>query len=295
MNEQINPALNKPSASAKLTLLPPQNLAGPALSAVTMVMTFLACLALGSSLLADRAADRWLQRATSALSVQIVETEQLTAEEQLPNVMRELRATPGLDSIRVLQRNDLVALLEPWLGTGNIGEDMPLPILIELTPATGQAPPLKALAAQIKAVAPGAQLDTHGRWREMLESTATALQLFAALVLAMVTLATATVILFATRAGLLANEEIIQVLHQIGAQDGYISRRFELHFIRVVALAALAGLAAAWVFFYTLGGLVAEARHADFLVYLLPMPVAAILLSWQVTRRYVLARLKASL
>lgn len=282
-------------SQTKLTLLPPQNLAGPALSAVTMVMTFLACLALGSSLLADRAADRWLTRATSALSVQIVETEQLTAEEQLPNVLRELEATPGLAAIRVLERDDLVALLEPWLGAGNIGEDMPLPLLIELTPAAKGQVPVDALAAQIKAVAPGARLDTHGRWREMLESTANALQLFAALVLTMVSLATATVILFATRAGLLANEEIIQVLHQIGAHDGYISRRFEAHFVRVVGLAALLGLAAAWLFFYTLGGLVTEARHIGFLVYLLPMPLAAIILSWQVTRRYVLARLKASL
>ena len=84
------------SRAAKITLLPPESLAGPALSAVTMVMTFLACLALGCSLLADRAADRWLQRATSALSVQIVETANFSAEEQLPNVLRELRAAPGI-------------------------------------------------------------------------------------------------------------------------------------------------------------------------------------------------------
>jgi cell division transport system permease protein len=281
--------------ASKITILPPENLAGPALSAVTMVMTFLACLALGCSLLADRAADRWLQRATSALSVQIVETGTLTAEEQLPNVLRELEAAPGIDAIRVLTRDDLVALLEPWLGTGNIGEDMPLPLLIEVTPNADNPPATNALAAQIRAVAPGARLDTHGRWRETLESTANALQLFAALVLTMVTLATAMVILFATRAGLLANEEIIHVLHQIGAQDGYISRRFEAHFIRRTALAATAGLAAAFIFFYTLGGLVAEARSADFLVLLLPMPIAAIVLSWQVTRRYVLRRLKQEL
>ena len=260
-----------------------------------MVMTFLACLALGCSLLADRAADRWLTRATSALSVQIVETGTLSAEEQLPNVLRELRAAPGIDAIRVLSRDDLVALLEPWLGTGNIGEDMPLPLLIEVTPNADNPPATQALSAQIRAIAPGARLDTHGRWRETLESTANALQLFAALVLTMVTLATAMVILFATRAGLLANEEIIHVLHQIGAHDGYISRRFEGHFIRRTALAAVLGLAAAFIFFYTLGGLVDEARHADFLALLLPMPLAAIFLSWQVTRRYVLRRLRAQL
>ena len=91
------------SGSSKITILPPQSLAGPALSAVTMVMTFLACLALGCSLLADRAADRWLTRATSALSVQIVETGTLSAEEQLPNVARIARRA-GMGKIRVLSR-----------------------------------------------------------------------------------------------------------------------------------------------------------------------------------------------
>lgn len=283
------------SAEMKPTLLPPENLAGPALSAVTMVMTFLACLALGCSILADRAADRWLARATSAISVQIIETTQLTAEDQLPAVLREIQATPGIGNSRLLERNDLVALLEPWLGTGNISEDMPLPLLIEIIPAQDQKIPTAALSARLKAVAPGARLDTHGRWRETLESTARALELFAALVLTMVTLATATVILFATRAGLLANEEILNVLHQIGAHDGYISRRFEGHFVRVVSLAAIAGLAAALVFFYALGGLVAEARDVNFLIYLTPLPLAAIVLSWQVTRRYVLRNLRAQL
>lgn len=283
------------SGEIKPTLLPPENLAGPALSAVTMVMTFLACLALGCSILADRAAERWLARATSAMSVQIIETTQLTVEDQLPAVLREIQATPGIGSSRVLQRDDLVALLEPWLGTGNIGEDMPLPLLIEIIPAKGKNLPSASLSARLKAVAPGARLDTHGRWRETLEGTAKALELFAALVLAMVTLATATVILFATRAGLLANEEILNVLHQIGAQDGYISRRFEGHFVRVVSLAAIAGLAAALVFFYALGGLLAEARDPSFLIYLTPLPLAAIVLSWQVTRRYVLRNLRAQL
>lgn len=283
------------AGTVKPTLLPPENLAGPALSAVTMVMTFLACLALGCSILAERAADRWLARATSAISVQIIETTQLSAEDQLPAVLREIQATPGIGTSRILPRDDLVALLEPWLGTGNIGEDMPLPLLIEIIPAESAKLPTASLSARLKAVAPGARLDTHGRWRETLEGTARALELFAALVLAMVTLATATVILFATRAGLLANEEILNVLHQIGAHDGYISRRFEGHFVRVVSLAAMAGLAAALVFFYALGGLIAEARDLNFLIYLTPLPLAAIVLSWQVTRRYVLRNLRAQL
>ncbi|MEC7234593.1 MAG: hypothetical protein VXV84_05780, partial [Pseudomonadota bacterium] len=73
----------KRGASAT-ALLPPRNMAGPALLAVTLVMTLLACLALGSTVLVDRAAERWLTRATSAVSIQIVETRNQTADDQLP-------------------------------------------------------------------------------------------------------------------------------------------------------------------------------------------------------------------
>ena len=88
-------------------LLPPRNMAGPALLAVTLVMTLLACLALGSTVLVDRAAERWLTRATSAVSIQIVETRSQTADEQLPAVLRELSATPGVANFRVLDKASL--------------------------------------------------------------------------------------------------------------------------------------------------------------------------------------------
>lgn len=280
---------------SKTSILPAKSLAGPALMAVTMVMTFLACLALGSTLLADRAASRWLTRATSAMSIQIVETVTQSAEEQVPAVLRQLRDTPGLQSIKVLEKSDLIRLLEPWLGEGNISEDLPLPVLIEITPNANQSLNTQALAAEIKAVAPGAQLDTHGRWRQTLETTAAALRLIAVLVLAMVTLATGTVILFATRAGLLANEEILHVLHQIGAQDSFISRRFEAHFTSATLTAALAGLFAAWGFFYVVSALVIEAGSLLFLITLTPVPFGAVLISWLVTRIYVMRRLKSGI
>tara|TARA_X000000950_G_scaffold227364_1_gene274471 strand:- start:50 stop:910 length:861 start_codon:yes stop_codon:yes gene_type:complete len=273
-------------------LLPPRNMAGPALLAVTVVMTLLACLALGSALLVDRAADRWLARATSAVSVQIVETRSQTADEQLPVVLRELAATPGISNFRVLEKTELIKLLEPWLGEGNISDDLPLPLLIEVTPDTTGNFADAALRARLTAVAPGAQLDTHGRWRATLERMASALRFFAGLVLIMVTFATGTVILFATRAGLKTNEDILDVLHQIGAQDSFISRRFEKHFAKLTLIAATLGFLSAVAFFYALGSLVPDARTGSFLIYLLSIPAAAIPFSWQVTRYYVMATLK---
>lgn len=273
-------------------LLPPRNMAGPALLAVTLVMTLLACLALGSTVLVERAAERWLTRASSAVSIQIVETRNQTADEQLPTVLRELSATPGVANFRVLDKSELVRLLEPWLGAGNISTDLPLPLLIEVTTERAEKFAEAALRARLAAVAPGAQLDTHGRWRESLERMSRALRFFAGLVLVMVTLATGTVILFATRAGLKTNEDILDVLHQIGAQDSFISRRFEKHFVKLTIIASTLGFLAALAFFYALGALVPDARSSGFLVYLISVPAIAVPFSWQVTRYYVMTSLK---
>ena len=273
-------------------ILPRRNMAGAALSAVTLAMSFLACLALGGSLLADRAAERWLKRASSAMTVQIVDTRNQTAAEQLPAIMRVLETAAGVAEARVLTRNELVALLEPWLGAGNVGDDLPVPLLVEITPDS-TVPAADALAAELAAVAPGARLDTHGHWRATLAAAAGALRAAAVGVLALVAFATATVIVFATRAGLLANRDILDVLHQIGATDGFIARRFESHFVRVGTLAASGGFLAALGVFYALGGLIADARAPQFLLPLAAIPLALIAACWSVTRFYVFRNLAA--
>jgi len=97
-------------------ILPRASLAGPTLGAVTMVMSFLACLALGAAVLVGLSSDRWLSRATSAMTVQILDAPPLTAEDQQAAVMRELDQFPGVVAARILDREDMIDLLEPWLG-----------------------------------------------------------------------------------------------------------------------------------------------------------------------------------
>ena len=64
------------------------------------------------------------------------------------------------------------------------------------------------------------------------------------------------------------------MLHQIGAHDSYISRRFEGHFVRLTLLAALSGTLAACLFFYLFGTILPDARNSDLYIWLLPVPSA---------------------
>ena len=57
----------------------------------------------------------------------------------------------------------------------------------------------------------------------------------------LIAVAAAAVVAFATRAGLAARREVVEVLHLSGAEDSFIARLFQVRFARMAALAGLFG------------------------------------------------------
>ena len=94
-------------------------------------------------------------------------------------------------------------------------------------------------------MAPHAVLDDHGRWIERLRSTADVVVLGALVILALIAIGTAASVAFATRAGLAAHREIVQLLHLMGAQDRFIARAFERHYFLAAFAASAVGSALA--------------------------------------------------
>lgn len=276
-------------------ILPRGAIGGFALGVVMATMCFLACLALGAALLVDHAAAQWLKQASNAATVQIIEHGQQTAQEQLAPVLKILNRTPGIAQIRQVPQQDLIALLEPWLGKGNITDDLPLPLMIEVDLDAAQSLNQRALMIELKAIAPGAQLDTHGAWRNTLERAATLLRLLSGFILVLMLSATGTVLIFATRAALTANREILDVLHLVGASDHFIARQFGAHlFYQSLWASGLGFLLAALIFY--IGADISPLPLPQNLIFaLMSVPFASIFFCWFITRHYVLRTLRESL
>jgi cell division transport system permease protein len=203
-------------------------------------MAFLAALALAGWVGAASLAGPCQQGVGSALTVQVPRPTEPAATgsgTRLQRALALLVGTPGIAEAHALSDDELAELLRPWLGSGAERLALPLPAVIAVRladPGLG----LDALTRQLDAAAPGTLVESHGVWIGRLSALARSLQACAGLALLLVACVAAAVIAVATRAGLVARREAIEIVHGLGATDSYIAARFAG---RATMLAAIGG------------------------------------------------------
>jgi cell division transport system permease protein len=69
-------------------------------------------------------------------------------------------------------------------------------------------------------------------------------------ILLLVAAATTAIIVSATRSAMASNREIVEVLHFVGATDGFIAREFEKHFLTLGVRAGVLGAGCAMAVFF---------------------------------------------
>jgi cell division transport system permease protein len=291
----------------EINVLPRDRGAAP-LDFVIAVMAFLAALALGASLIADRATEGWRQGLAAKLTVQVVPPD---ADDARRILQREtdaaadlLRATPGIGTVKPLTDAELNALVAPWVGEDGITSDIPLPRLIDASITPGAQVDVAALAARLKRAAPHATLDDHSRWISRLSGIADTVRYSAYGILLLIAGATAAAVSFATRAGLDTHHEMVALLHQMGARAGFIARTVERHYFLSALVAASLGTLLAVALFLAAGGL--ERFGVDAVPFLPPLtlawwemfwllavPAVTALIAWATARISVLSVVRA--
>jgi cell division transport system permease protein len=210
---------------------------------VTMtVMCYLACLAIGAQILINRAVDSWTSGLSSEVTVHVREISAVDIEAELVKAVDLLKATPGVAGVEVLSREDAAKLLEPWLGSSNLDE-LPVPRLIRVLVDEARPPDFAALEQRLKTEVQGASLDTHRRWEAELTRMARMLSLLSWAILVLIAISAVALVIFATRTVLDANRAVVDVLHLVGARDGYIARQIDRRFLSSGLWAGLCGMA----------------------------------------------------
>jgi cell division transport system permease protein len=220
-------------------------LSDPLLPLLVAAMAFLAALAVAGAVAAAALGAHWQQGAGSALTVQVPQPAEPAADgsgNRRDGVVRLLRQAPGIADARALSDTELSDLLRPWLGSAAESLALPLPAVIAVR-ISGALPP--DLAARLTQVAPGTLMESHDIWMQRLSVLARSLQACAGAALLVVILVAAAVIATATRAGLATLRDAIEVIHGLGASDGYIAARFAGRITMLTTLGAVFGAVAA--------------------------------------------------
>ncbi|MBJ3777182.1 cell division protein FtsX [Acuticoccus mangrovi] len=227
-------------------IVSPDTVSGRSMMAVIAIMTFLCSLLLGASLLIERAAGAWSSTVLEEVSVTVLPLDGEPIERRLQEVATLLEGAGGLADVEVVPEAQSEALLEPWLGSGVDLSVLPVPRLV-VARRTG-AIDTEFLTNAVASV-PGASLDDHSAWSERLSGMASAVAFGAVAGLALIAVATAISVVFATRATIASNAATVEVLHLLGAEDRFVLRAFRRRFVVIGAKGALAGCVAALALF----------------------------------------------
>ena len=192
-------------------------------------MAYLATLSLAAVMATASLVEGWDVGLAGSLTIQIRAEADAPAEQAVSTgeALSVLRGWPGIEQATPIDRPEIAALMEPWLGNDLPLDQLPLPTLIDVTLSGDPPIDLAALSAALRAKVDGVSVDDHAVWLEDLRTVANTVMLFAALLMALISMAAMATIVFVTRAGLAIHRNVIDLLHTIGATDAYVARQFE--------------------------------------------------------------------
>ncbi len=212
-------------------IVPPQSVAGRALTLVVAIMSFLACLTVGGVSVVWDAADDWQNDLVREVTIQIRPAEGIDMLREIDKAVALTQEFPGVETVRALSDDETRALLQPWLGDGLELESLPVPRLIQITVDDPEALDLSQLRAALEQGVIGASLDDHSIWTSRLSAMAGAVVLGGFAILALVLGSMVLSVVFATQSAMAGNKDVVSVLHFVGAEDSFISREFQRHFL----------------------------------------------------------------
>ncbi|MGH7040537.1 MAG: cell division protein FtsX, partial [Acetobacteraceae bacterium] len=181
---------------------------------VVAAMAFLAALGLAGWVGAAALARHWQSGPATALTVQVPDPAHGTPP-RIERALAALQAAPGVAGARIVSKAELARLLRPWLGDTSGMPALPLPgviavRLVDPGQATGK------LAAALAKAVPQASVQSDGVWVVRLARLARSLQACAGVALLALAAVAIAVIAVATRAGIAARRDAIEIVHGLG-------------------------------------------------------------------------------
>jgi len=212
-------------------IVPSGSIAGRSLAAVVAIMTFLAALTTGAVMMVVSAASDWQSDVGREVTIQVRPVSGRDIEADVRTAVELARASAGIADVRAYTKAQSEQLVEPWLGSGLALGELPIPRMIVVKILSGVTPDFVGLRNALAAKVPSASLDDHRGWIDRMRTMAETAVAAGVAIFVLVVAVTVLSVTFATRGAMATNRPIVEVLHYVGATDGFVARQFQQHFL----------------------------------------------------------------
>lgn len=234
------------SGKRAASLIPNARISGP-IPWVIAIMIALTIMAAAGAMALSNLASKASADLSGAVTVQVVEADLDARRQKATTAVAMLESDAMVTNVRQVPQDELNALLEPWLGSsvgsGDVGETVPIPALIDVELEEAATPEqITRLQAMLDAKMQGLRVDAQSSWLQPVYSALTSLQYLALVLIVLLAITSAAAVWLASRSAFSAHSETIEVVHHLGGTDEQIARIFQRTVAKDAAMGGGIGL-----------------------------------------------------
>ena len=235
------------------------------LKTLIALMTFLAILGLASTFALSEMKDRWSSGLENKASIEIPAEDTngiILPQDDLDKLTNEvytfLQKHPAVETIKIMEKQDIIDLVEPWLGSDLALDNIPLPGILTVGFKDDIIFDVTSLEEKLKQIAPQARLDTHKSWLSDVLRFTGALNFAALLITAIIGITTIVAVAGAVQSRMAIYNEELELLHLMGASDHYISKQLQRYMMYLTLQGSAIGAFIGGIILLTIGFLAGE-------------------------------------
>ncbi len=203
---------------------------------VVALMTYLATIAFICAMTTTATIDQWDQGSYSKITVEIPpfledlkQSNQYQIQDSSQKILLYLRKVPDIKSFRLLNRSEVLSMLQPWFGDVQQFQNLPLSTFIDIELDPKIEIELTQFIHNIQEIVPTARVESHKIWKSNLLNIAYAIKIIGLIIVLLVIVASFCVVAFISQTSLIIHRRIIEILHLIGAKNSYIAKQFRAY------------------------------------------------------------------
>ena len=211
------------------------------------LMVFIGTFICGGGMLIYNSLSGWQSGVSESLTVQINTYDEEGHERgelvmmDIEKALSILRTTPGVIGASVLSDAQMSDLMAPWVGADVAITSLPIPKLIDVAVDPNNPPFLEQLKVDLSAHVPNATMDSHRIWLAELIKLSNHILKLVIFILGLLALTIAFTVAYTTRSALKIHENVIRLVHMMGAKDLFITNRYAWYNFKYALIGGILG------------------------------------------------------